>query len=362
MGRPETSEIGAQLPVITSAARKRLLKNQLKSVSRSFYLTVRVLPKSLREPIALAYLLARSADTIADTRLLPWEERLRHLLTFREQIQGPAASRALYEIEAAVTNVQSNLNERALLESLLELFSLLEGSPEPDRARVRSVVVTLTQGMEIDLTSFPPEDSGRVEALQNAAELDNYIYHVAGCVGEFWTAVSMAHVHSLKTWDEQRMARLGVRFGKALQLTNVVRDLPRDIRNGRCYLPRAELSSVGLVPEELLVPQTAPRARPVLVEWINAAMGHYAASEEYLLAVPRSCVRLRLAVLWPILIGLGTLGELARNQDWLDPDRPAKVSRGWVYRTMAKSIPLVSIDHALRSWIGKSRNQVAKAL
>ena len=52
-----------------------LLGSLLRQVSRSFYLSLAVLPRSLREPIGLAYLLARAADTIADTRLIPRDDR-----------------------------------------------------------------------------------------------------------------------------------------------------------------------------------------------------------------------------------------------------------------------------------------------
>ena len=54
-------------------ARALLLGSLLKSVSRSFYLTLRVLPTGMRDPVGLAYLLARAADTIADTSLIPPE-------------------------------------------------------------------------------------------------------------------------------------------------------------------------------------------------------------------------------------------------------------------------------------------------
>ena len=91
-------------------------------------------------------------------------------------------------------------------------------------------------------------------------------------------------------------------------------------------------------------------------------MGHYTAAEEYLLAIPRRCRRLRLAALWPTLIGLATLARLARNESWLDPGQPSRVSRRWVYRTLALSWPLVSSDRALCAWIAHLRRRVEAAL
>ena len=72
--------------------RPRLLTDILRDCSRAFYLTLRVLPKGVREPVGLAYLLARAADTVADTPDLAPEVRLGHLLQFRAQVeQGVSA-------------------------------------------------------------------------------------------------------------------------------------------------------------------------------------------------------------------------------------------------------------------------------
>jgi len=350
------------LPVISLADRKRLLTDLLRGVSRTFYLTLRVLPRDLREPVGLAYLLARAADSIADTRLLAPGERLTHLLAFRAQIEGPASLRSLREIELAVADKQSMHAEHSLVTSLPIALTMLEGMAEADRNLVRSVVVKLTQGMEIDLTTFPPEGSGLIEAIKDPAELDRYIYYVAGCVGEFWTGITMAHSAALKSWDAQRMSGLGVRFGKALQLTNVLRDVPRDLRIGRCYLPETELATGGVGAEELLDPSAGPKARPILVREIENAVEYYRSAEEYLIAIPRRCPRLRLAVVWPILIGLATLAKLAANENWLDPQKPSKVTRGWVYRMVALSLPCVFSNSLLVGWIRHLRGRVERAL
>ena len=69
-------------------SRAFLLGSLLKSVSRSFYLTLRVLPTGMRDPVGLAYLLARAADTIADTSLIPPEKRMELLLSLRSQVNN----------------------------------------------------------------------------------------------------------------------------------------------------------------------------------------------------------------------------------------------------------------------------------
>ncbi len=355
---------GGAMPNLSPVDSNRLLTDVLKSVSRSFYLSIRILPRGMREPVAVAYLLARAADTIADTRALPPSRRLEKLLAFRSLVESGGAGQSMSEIvgELDIRSDGVSAGERALLGHADSLFSLLAGLPEADRQHVSKVVVTLTRGMELDLTTFPPEDSGDVGALETADQLDGYTYLVAGCAGEFWTHVAVAHEPRLASWDAGEMAALGVRFGKALQLTNVLRDVPRDLRIGRCYLPAEELAASGLAPPDLLEPANADRAKAVLVPWIRTALGHFEAAEDYVLATPRSCARLRLAALWPVLLGLATLERLTLNGQWLDPDRPSRVRRRWVYGMMARSLVAVRSDTLVRQWIHGLRRRVERAV
>ena len=354
--------IEGTLPEVSTKDRERLLSDLLRGVSRSFYLTLRILPVGLRTPLGLAYLLARAADTISDTRLLPPQERLRHLLRFREQVENKADLSSLELLVDALVRNQDLPQETDLLVSLPQIFAVFDSVDEPDHALIRSVVTTLTRGMEEDLTTFPAEDSGQIAALPDSTALDRYTYMVAGCVGEFWTRIMMEHCPELRDWNGEHMQQVGILFGKALQLTNVLRDIPRDLRNGRCYLPADELSKASISPGDLLDPMAGDRARPVLVSWIETALEHFDEAERYLLALPRRSVRLRLAALWPILLGLATLALLARNRDWLDPAKPSKVNRRWVYWMMARSWPAATSDTIIKAWVRSLRRKVETAL
>ena len=340
---------------------RRLQQDVLRGVSRSFYLSIRVLPVGMREPVAVAYLLARTADTIADTRALPPRERLSRLSALHSALVVGDAGGGMREWPDAQTVAVSE-GEAELLQRIGGTISLFNSLPERDRGAVRSVVSTLMEGMRLDLETFPAEDAGEQAALGTPEELDRYTYLVAGCVGEFWTTLSLAHSRGLRGWEHGEMAELGVRFGKALQLTNVLRDVPRDLRNGRCYLPQSDLEAAGLAPADLLDPTNYHRARPVLLRWLRTTLEHYDCAGTYLLAIPRRCVRLRLAALWPILLGLATLRLLARNEGWLDPATPSRVRRRWVYGMLARSVPLAPSDGMLRAWIGHLRRDVERAL
>src|SRR6185369_10327503 len=105
----------------------------------------------------------------------------------------------------------------------------------------------------------------------------------------------------------------------------VLRDCGKDLRIGRCYLPTALLERFNLTPQDLLTPAASLRAKPMLPELLGVALEHYRAAVDYMLAIPASAVRLRLACLWPIVIGLETLVLLVDNDAWLDPAKVSKV-------------------------------------
>ncbi|WP_175945870.1 phytoene/squalene synthase family protein [Caballeronia sp. BCC1704] len=339
-----------------------LLGPLLKRVSRSFYLTLRVLPPGMRDPIGLAYLLARAADTIADTSLVAPERRLALLLSLRAQVNGEPDDGALSRIESEVAGQQAQPDERTLLESLGAALAILRETNAADRAAVRDIVTTLTTGMEFDLRTFPDETSEQVVALQRFDELDRYTYLVAGCVGEFWTKMTYAHSPAkLKAAPDAMLAR-GVRFGQALQMTNVLRDCARDLRIGRCYLPGDMLARHGLTPTDLLDSSASAGARPVLADLLRTTLALYRDALDYTFAIPASAVRLRLACLWPIMIGLETLVLLARNDAWLDPARVSKVRRNDVYRIMAASLPLVASNRLVRAWASRRMGAIEAEL
>jgi len=336
----------------------------LKSVSRSFYLTLRVLPARMRTPVGLAYLLARAADTIADTPLIAPPQRLALLLSLRSQVNGQQDDAALARLASEVAKQQTQSDEKTLLESLGPALTMLAQLGEPDRAAVRNIVTTLTEGMEFDLRTFPDERSGEIIALRDMPQLDHYIYLVAGCVGEFWTTMSRAHQPGLFAGHEDfRLAVLrGVRFGKALQMTNVLRDCGKDLRIGRCYLPQTLLAERGLRPGELLRPDASERARALLCDLLRVALDHFRAAIDYTLALPRTAVRLRLACLWPILIGLHTLLLLAGNDAWLDPEKASRIPRSQVYRILAGSALQVSCNTSLRARANRLIAQIERQL
>ncbi len=343
---------------LNASQHQLLLVNILKGVSRSFYLTLRILPKQIREQISVAYLIARAADTMADTSVLAPPKRIEALTQFRSMLINGAENKTVLAIQEQIKNRLSNKDELRLLESLPQLFYLFEMQIEEDRELIRNVVLTLTEGMIFDLHAFPSEESGHLKALDKASQTDKYTYLVAGCVGEFWTDMSLTHIPALAQCNRSEMSDLGIRYGKALQMTNILRDLPRDLRIGRCYLPTEWLQQHGLKLEMLLDKRNAVLVAPLYAQAIEVALKNYQAAEAYVLAIPASCTRLRLAALWPLMIGLATLKLLAESDDFLNFRNVIKVRRSQVYKIIWQSFWCVGSNQKLSSWIASEMRSV----
>ena len=317
-----------------SSAPNELLPHLLKGVSRSFYLTLRVLPGKIRTQIGLAYLLARTTDTIADTQLVPVDQRLHALQALRERIMGVGEAPLDFGDLARRQDLPA---ERLLLEKIEASLSLLGNLSDADRQLVREVLAIITSGQELDLRRFSGASAERLISLGTDEELEDYTYRVAGCVGEFWTKMCRGHIFPTAPLHDSWLLENAVRFGKGLQLVNILRDVAADARQGRCYLPGERLSALGLQPKDLLEPQSEPRLRPLYTAYLGTAEKHLLAGWAYTNALPRRSIRVRLACAWPILIGLETIKRL-RAGKVLDPDQRIKVSRGDVRKLLWRSV------------------------
>lgn len=344
---------------MTDRERDDIIGPLLRDVSRSFYLTLRILPPALRPAISLAYLFARASDTIADTRVVPRDRRRELLLRFRQQFERGASADDLALIRADLAPRQSLPAEKRLLERLDDCFAMLGTLPIEDRRRIGELLGVITRGQEGDLVQFPGESEGELASFQTEQQLDEYTYAVAGCVGEFWTKMCVAHIPALRAWDQARMVELGIRFGKGLQLTNILRDIPKDLRIGRCYLPRQQLAEVGLEAADLLSAGAVTRFRPLHCRYLDLTLEHLDCGWRYTLAIPPSLWRLRLACAWPIFIGLKTIGRLRRSEDVLNSARRVKATRGEVYRIMVWSLLICRADTLLQAMFDRLRNAAA---
>ena len=310
------------------------LNSLLRATSRSFFLTLRVLPGAIRPQIGLAYLLARTSDTIADTELVPLEQRLAALQKLRERILGQGAAPLNF---GELAKQQGSPAEQALLDKVEGSLAALRKYRAEDQKLIRDVLALITGGQELDLRRFAGASAENVVALETAAELDDYTYRVAGCVGEFWTKICRRHLFPHARLDEKQLIADGIRFGKGLQLVNILRDLPADLKKGRCYLPTQKLDAARLLPETLLSPANEARFLPLYREYLDKAESHLVAGWTYTNALPFSQFRVRLACAWPILIGVRTIEKL-RVANVIELQQRVKVSRAEIRAIVKHSI------------------------
>ncbi len=270
----------------------------VRDVSRSFYFTLRLLPRSVRSGITLAYLLARASDTLADTSCMEVSARLQVLQTLRKFSQGKESGCDLVTI-GLPTQSQTNPAERRLLEQLPELLKKLK--THPDREEIQQVWSHILEGQIFDLTHpfFAP---------LNSEQLDRYTFLVAGCVGKFWTQLCSKKIPRFASLPIQRMEELGICYGKGLQLINILRDREEDASRGRIYILKEDVASY----------------RTTAFQAMRAGM-------EYAIAVnrPLFCY----ATLLPALIGIRTLRLIHPESG------KVKISRAEVRRILITALP-----------------------
>ncbi|HEY6085042.1 MAG TPA: squalene/phytoene synthase family protein, partial [Nitrospira sp.] len=316
-------------------------------------------PADVREQVSVGYLFARAADTIADTELIDRPRRLDYLSQFKAQfVSDHIAWNQVQEIQEATGPLQKDSSERLLLQRLGDCFRIFQTFSEEDRRRVQRLMTTLTQGMEMDLTAFPGSSPDDLAALKTMDDLDRYTYYVAGCVGEFWTDLMCAHRRALRSWNVREMSELGVRFGKGLQLTNIVKDVAHDLRRGRCYIPDSLLVEAGLKAKDLLDPENLPRLKPVLSQLIRRAVEHLDQGWLYTMAIPRRETRLRLSCMWPILSAGESLKLVMASPRLLDPSVKVKISRNRVYWIAALTTFTGACGYVGTAYWGRLRKQI----
>ena len=292
----------------------------LRRVSRSFFVSMFLLPRKLRDPVALGYLLARASDTIADTADIPIDSRVEKLQLLARAIQGEPLGDAIYELSAALTPMQKDESERALIESLPSTLEWLEQTDISDREEVRGVLEKINRGQMLDVERF--RDPKQITVLQTAADLDEYTYLVAGSAGEFWTRLGFEKLRKFSARGEGDMLQLGKHYGQGLQLVNILRDAGDDLRAGRCYFSNEELAKVAMEPSQVI--REPQRFLPIYRKWREKAEQGIKAGIDYSTAVRNR--RIRIATVLPALIGARTLA-LLREAGGTVLHRHIKVSR-----------------------------------
>jgi farnesyl-diphosphate farnesyltransferase len=175
---------------------------------------------------------------------------------------------------------------------------------------VRQVLGHITRGQQQDMARFGPG----LHTLQTEAELSDYTWLVAGCVGEFWTELCGRHLIGYSLLPQAEMMRIGRAYGMGLQRLNIIRDAGADLAAGRCYWPEETLAHAGLSPEMLARAaqtgdaDTLQALAPLYTAWLDHTQAQLAEGMRYAFALQP--LRLRLASALPALIGARTIALL----------------------------------------------------
>ena len=295
----------------------------LEETSRSFYLSLKVLPPKIRSQVSLLYLLARTSDTIADSEAGEPESRLEALKQYNDHAQG--RSDVLPDL-SELAQMQTNSSESRLLDCMSETVASIDRFPDSDQLHIRRCLDIIVGGQSLDLERFSHATEGNIVSLVNDNELDDYAYRVAGSVGEFWTRMTLSHLFQTNSETRTALFNNGIRFGKALQMINILRDIPEDLKLGRCSMPSEVMKEHNLTTEDLHDSASMDRFRPMFDEYIGIASQHLGAAAEYIGMLPHGQFRLRGACMMPVLIGQRTLALLLQN-NVLDAGNRIKVTR-----------------------------------
>ena len=278
------------LTILDTAGFERLLKK----LARTFALSLRILPASVRPALSLAYMLARASDSIADASTAPAFQRLALLRALPDSYPEKSPDLGLAG------------DERDLVARLPDLLTALEALP--DAAEIKEAWRVILRGQIFDLERFEPSAAGEPAKPLSPEELIEYTQLVAGSVGEFWTKMCFRHIPNYATKPLDELLPLARTFGQGLQMVNILRDRRQDSNAGRVYIP-----------DERFYPE------------MQRASGLLQAGESYSSAVvPRA---LRAACKLPLDLAFQTLALVAEHPLGLR----VKVPRHKVWIALAKS-------------------------
>ena len=325
----------------------------LETTSRSFYPTLKYLPKKIRGQIGLLYLLARVADTIADSKVGETEELIEALTQYNDVAQG--RKQDLPDL-MELAKIQSNPDEGELLRNVQKVVDALSVYEKDDQVRMLECLDIIVSGQILDLQRFGiAREGGNISSLQSEVELDDYTFRVAGCVGVFWTKMSLAHMMKLSKEKEELFFENGIRFGKALQMINILRDIPEDLRFGRCYIPGHRLEEHGLTPNDLLDSSNIAKFRPLYDTYLDLTSEHLDAAVEYIRMIPDRQLRLKAASMLPVLIGQRTV-TLLREGNILDSEEKIKITRNEMKGYFKKLLRALIIPGGVQRLLAKNKN------
>jgi farnesyl-diphosphate farnesyltransferase len=331
----------------SDAADRAYVRAVLPRVSRTFAINIRLLRGSLGESVRVAYLLCRIADTLEDVWVGDAPALARRFDLFLAALAGDGeAAEALAREASGHAAASAAAHEGlTLVANTPRVWRRLQSLAPGDRLALEDGVRVLASGMR----RYTLRAAGRPAAapyLDTEAELHDYCWVVAGCVGVMLTRVFDQRARDGTAAEARRLA-LAPLVGEGLQLTNILLDWPADVRQGRCYVPAEWLAPLGLEPRDLVDRErgeVAALSRRLEV-LARAALDQV---PDYLDTIPARHVRYRLFCLWPALWARASLRCAQRDPTFPWGPRRPRLPRSELWRTALASLVLAHDRGSLR--------------
>ena len=324
-----------------SAADETFQISILQGVSRTFALTIPVLPDALCRAVGNAYLLCRIADTIEDDAGLDWEAKRRYAAWFLATVEGEEAAEAFAAELAPRLADHATAAERELIANTASVIRITRAlAPNQITALARCVRV-MSDGM----VHYQGQET--LDGLPDQRAMDRYCYYVAGVVGEMLTELFCHHCPALQP-QREKLLKLGISFGQGLQMTNILKDIWEDRARGACWLPRAEFEPRGIVLSRLTPGSGGDAFAAGLRRLLGVAHGHLRNALEYTLIIPPSEPGIRKFCLWALGMAVLTLREIDRHPHF-GSGQEVKISRRSVKLTILATTATARMDWALRA-------------
>ncbi len=312
-------------------------------VSRTFAIGIRLLPGKLGRAVLTGYLLCRIADTIEDDAATPAPRRQELLARFRACFDDPSIA-AGFAAEAA--EIRGNRDHLELVHGTKLVFDLFRELPSESAA----IVAQWAQEMARGMSEFVGENPSGIR-IRTMAQYRRYCYFVAGTVGHLLT--DLWHVHSRLVPDRvyQRLLEHCEAFGEALQTVNILKDIPWDIEHeNAAYVPEDLLLAQGSSHQTLLQRDHVGQNRAALGDLVELAKLDLRRSRDYVCAIPRRAVAIRLFCLLPILFAVATLREIEQSTAMLESGGFVKISRREV-RMLIAAGALATVSNRATRWL-----------
>ncbi len=283
----------------------------LPGVSRTFALTIPQLPAGLRDVVANAYLLCRTADVIEDDAALPVAEKQAFHDRFIAVLGGDASASALSLELGPRLMTDTPTAERDLVANIERVVALTRSYNPRHFSAISRCVRIMCQGM--------PEFQRRTQrsGLADLAELDRYCYYVAGVVGEMLTELFCDYSPEIDRRRETLMA-LAPSFGQGLQMTNILKDVWKDGTRGACWLPQDVFQAAGIDLGARPAPQCEKAFRTGMNRLIAITHAHLRDGLDYTLKIPPEETGIRQFCLWTLGMAVMSLRKIHRNPTFVN--------------------------------------------